>query len=455
MAKSYQKTFAMRGMKVLYAVLRTTVFMACWLFFYAKNIEYSHISRINLLVGCLYFIITALLDRVYKAFDVGTSRVSELVYSQSLTNIVAAGVFYLLFSIFRGKFINPLPLLLMLVYQLIGSLIWCKWANKIYFSLNQPKKTVVIYRQASDLYKLKEVNHFSSKFDVQKQIENPKEDLQRLLKEINDYEAIFISGISLKLRNGITKHCIEKDIPCYILPHVGDVVMASAKHMQMFSVPIMRVSRASPPIEFLITKRAFDVLASLAGIAIASPIMLLTALAIKAYDRGPVIYKQVRLTKNGKKFFVLKFRSMVVHAEKDGIACMATQNDCRITPVGKLIRATRMDELPQLFNVLKGEMSIVGPRPERPEIAQQYAKTMPAFSLRLQVKAGLTGLAQVYGKYNTPPYDKLKMDLLYINKMSVAEDLRLIFATIKILFMPESTEGVSEGQTTAMSVENH
>lgn len=140
---------------------------------------------------------------------------------------------------------------------------------------------------------------------------------------------------------------------------------------------------------------------------------------------------------------------MKVDAEKDGVARLSSQNDDRITPIGKLIRACRVDELPQLFNILKGDLTCVGPRPERPEIAAQYVKEMPEFSLRLQVKAGLTGYAQVYGKYNTEPYDKLQMDLMYVSKMGIVTDLKIILATIKILFMPESTEGIAQGQTTA------
>ena len=178
--------------------------------------------------------------------------------------------------------------------------------------------------------------------------------------------------------------------------------------------------------------------------------MLITAIAIKIYDRGPIFYKQCRLTKNGKEFYVMKFRSMAVDAEKDGIARLSTgENDTRITPVGRVIRKTRIDELPQFINILKGEMSVVGPRPERPEIAREYEKELPEFSLRLQAKAGLTGYAQVYGKYNTSPYDKLQMDLMYLAKPSLWEDLRIMFATVKILFVPDSTEGIEEGQIIA------
>ena len=196
-------------------------------------------------------------------------------------------------------------------------------------------------------------------------------------------------------------------------------------------------------------KRFFDILLSLIAIIISSPFMVITAIAIKAYDGGNVFYKQTRLTTNGKHFEIIKFRSMIQNAEKDGVARLAGDNDSRITPVGKVIRMLRLDELPQLFNILKADMSFVGPRPERPEIAAEYEKDMPEFALRLQVKAGLTGYAQVYGKYNTPPYDKVQMDLMYVAHQSLLTDLKLMLMTFKILFVPSSTEGVGDNQTTA------
>ena len=201
-------------------------------------------------------------------------------------------------------------------------------------------------------------------------------------------------------------------------------------------------------------KRGFDFLVSFIAIIVLSPLMLATAIAIKLYDGGPAIYSQVRLTKDGKTFKIYKFRSMRVDAEKDGVARLSSgDKDDRITPIGKFVRKCRLDELPQLFNILKGDMSIVGPRPERPEIAEQYYKKIPDFKLRLQVKAGLTGYAQVYGRYNTEPYEKLEFDLLYINNMSAMTDLKLMFATVGILFSSDSTKGVSTGQTTAMDYE--
>ena len=213
---------------------------------------------------------------------------------------------------------------------------------------------------------------------------------------------------------------------------------------------MFRVGRYKPSVEYLIVKRVMDILLSVIGIVLTSPIMLGTAIAIKFTDGGPIFYKQTRLTKDAKVFSILKFRSMRVDAEKDGIARLSTgDKDNRVTKVGRIIRKCRIDELPQLFNILQGTLTLCGPRPERPEIAEQYCKENPDFALRLQVKAGLTGYAQVYGKYNTSPKDKLMMDLLYIAHPSIIKDIKLILATVKILFIPESTEGVSEGQITA------
>lgn len=210
----------------------------------------------------------------------------------------------------------------------------------------------------------------------------------------------------------------------------------------------MRKRREAVRWYYPAAKRLADILLALSGLIIMSPVLLIVALCIKLYDKGPVFYKQTRLTVGHKTFKIFKFRSMVVDAEKEG-ARLASRNDSRITPVGKFIRMTRIDEFPQLLNVIKGDMSIVGPRPERPEIEEEYLKELPEFGLRLKVKAGLTGYAQVFGKYNTTPYDKLRLDLLYINEQSVLLDLKLIVWTIKILFIPESTEGIEEGSRTA------
>ena len=269
------------------------------------------------------------------------------------------------------------------------------------------------------------------------------------LSGLDGCDTVFLAGIHSHDRNIILKYCMYRGIRVYVIPRVGDVIMGGAKQIHMFHLPMMQIERYHPIPEYVLAKRFFDILLSGIALIVLSPFILVTAIAVKS-DGGPALYKQKRLTKDGRVFNVLKFRSMRVDAEKDGVARLSTgDKDDRITPVGKVIRKIRFDELPQLFNILRGDMSIVGPRPERPEIAAQYEKEMPEFALRLQAKAGLTGYAQVYGKYNTTPYDKLKLDLTYIENYSFLLDLQLIATTVKILFQKENTEGVDQWQTTA------
>jgi exopolysaccharide biosynthesis polyprenyl glycosylphosphotransferase len=236
------------------------------------------------------------------------------------------------------------------------------------------------------------------------------------------------------------------------MPKIPDIMAQGADLLHLFDTPILLIREYSMTVEQRFFKRMIDIVCAVILVVVSSPFMLITAIAIKLYDGGPVLYKQVRCTRDMKEFKILKFRSMRTDAEKDGVARLAQKNDSRITPIGKFIRKVRIDELPQLFNILKGEMSFIGPRPERPEIIKQYQEEMPEFTFRTKVKAGLAGYAQVYGKYNTTPYDKLKLDLFYIENYSIWLDLKLMLLTLKILFTPDSTEGVEENQTTAAKV---
>ncbi len=265
--------------------------------------------------------------------------------------------------------------------------------------------------------------------------------------------AVVIGDITVDERKQIVKYCYGNSIRFYLFPKIGDVILTGAEELHVFDSPILLTREYSLTIEERVIKRTIDIVFSLILIILTSPLMLLTALAVKLYDRGPVLYKQVRCTRNAKEFKIYKFRSMRVDAESDGVARLASKGDSRITPVGKFIRKCRLDELPQLFNILKGEMSFIGPRPERPEIIKQYVEIMPEFAYRMKVKAGLAGFAQVYGKYNTTPYDKLKLDLIYIEKYSLMLDLKLMLLTLKVLLWPDSTEGVEKEQITALKNE--
>ena len=398
-----------------------------------------------------YVTLLLLTHHVYRATDIGMASVTELVMSQMLSNLISIGVVYVGVALYVHRMFNILPLVIVGLVQMVIGIVWSLVTNSYYYKRRRKPRTVIIYKYKSQLDLLYESPNFQDKYDVCKLIENPAEDFDALRKEVEGCEVLFSVGSHAEITNGLAKLCVEMGIIGYFMPRLGHIVMTGAEYMSHFSLPVMRVRRAGGHSEYRFFKRAFDMFAASVGIVVASPIMLATAIAIWMEDHGPVFYRQVRLTKNGREFKILKFRSMTVNAEQDGVARLAGQNDSRITKVGHFIRACRIDELPQLFNILLGDMSIVGPRPERPEIAQQYQETLPEFALRLQVKAGLTGLAQVYGRYNTEPYYKLQMDLMYINDMSFLKDLQLILATIKILFIKDSTQGIAQGQETALA----
>jgi exopolysaccharide biosynthesis polyprenyl glycosylphosphotransferase len=372
------------------------------------------------------------------------------VFALLCTNIFS----YLQMAMIHGSLIPPLQLFLTFVGQIVFAAFYTYLANRIYRKLFPPRQLLLIYgdRPIEDIQR-----KFSSrkdKYNIAKCL-NVSEGADAILDEIEKgYGGVVLWDISTAVRNKLIKYCYSRSVRIYMMPKIPDVIIKGSEQLHLFDTPIFLTREFTLTVEQRIIKRIIDIVCAAILLVIASPFMLITAIVIKLYDGGPVLYKQIRCTRDAKEFKILKFRSMRVDAEKDGVARLAAKNDSRITPVGKFIRAVRIDELPQLINILKGEMSFIGPRPERPEIIAQYMEEMPEFAFRMKVKAGLAGYAQVYGKYNTTPYDKLKLDLTYIEDYSVWMDIKLMLLTLKILFKAESTEGVDSKQITAMKTDS-
>ncbi len=438
--------------KALLVAVDTAFFAAAWYLFYSEQLFVeTFYGKGHLFVIALFVVLYVSLAKLYGGFDLTTSSASELSYGHAVAAVITAFFTYIVLWLLQRTLPNVLPLLAVMAGMILASALWSGPAVRLTNRLLPPKRTVLIYAYSEAMENGQMIiNNMPWRFALVGQLAVDGDPARTLaeLKAMNA-EAVMICGVSSSVRNDIVKFCIAEKMEAYVRPNIGDYLINGAKTMQMCSLPVMLCQRCNPSVWYLVVKRGMDIVLSLAALVILSPLMLVTAAAIKLYDGGPVFYKQIRLTKDRKEFYVYKFRSMRVDAEKDGVARLASQGDDRITPVGKVIRSLRIDELPQLLCILMGTMTIVGPRPERPEIAEQYEKEMPEFALRLQAKAGLTGYAQVYGKYNTSPYNKLQMDLQYIGSMGLVTDLKIIFATIKVLFVPESTEGVAQGQTTA------
>lgn len=437
-------------MKLLITIVFSGSLMFCWIEYYNPNIPTPFYRYGNYLLGALLVMVYMVFVKVYGGFLVGTSSVSDLAFSQGIAIAFLLAVSYFVFSLLSYRLVSVWPFLIMLVAFCLFAIIWVLIADAIYFSIHKPKKTIFVFKNTESYESLKGVRSLNKRFNIIRTCNSDKVSLDELFSLMKNADAVFLAGVPSDYRNEVVKKCIATGKTAYIKPKISDTIIRGGKTIQLLNIPIYRCKRSDAGLMYMVIKRFFDIVCSGLGIIVLAIPMAFVALCIKLDDGGPVFYKQTRLTYNGKQFKIIKFRSMKVDAEKDGVARLASENDDRITRMGKIIRKLRLDELPQLFNIFSGSMSIVGPRPERPEIAAEYEESMPEFALRLQVKAGLTGYAQVYGKYNTPPYDKVQMDLMYVANQSILEDIRLILMTLKIMFIPSSTEGIDESKTTAL-----
>lgn len=438
-----------RAAKLVNVILMTVPFVFAWYTYYADQLWVNFYMRGHWMVIMLYVLLYVLIGRVYDAFKMSYNSHGEMIYSQLLSLFEVNVIMYFVAWLLIRHMPAILPVLGVMVVQIVFAVIWAYGSQYWYYHTFPANKTVVVYDMRQGISRLIDEYNLAKKFKVVSTVS--AEECIEDMSVLDGADTVFLIGVHSHDRNIVTKYCLMHDIKAFLIPRVGDLILTGSKRTHMFHLLLLKVERYNPSFEYLILKRIGDIVLSLIAIVIFSPVILITAICIKAEDHGPVLYKQCRLTKDGKKFDIYKFRSMRTDAEKDGVARLSTgDNDDRITRVGRFIRKVRIDEIPQLFNILSGDLTIVGPRAERPELAAEYEEELPEFALRLQAKAGLTGYAQVYGKYNTTPYDKLLMDLMYIANASVFEDIRIIFATVKILFMPESTEGISENQTNAL-----
>lgn len=449
------------GLTLICLALEIGIFAYHWLF----HFQYSVVEALrdfwfkgHLLEIAIYAVILFMFSTMYGGMRLGYLKNVEIIFSQVFATLMANLLIYAELSVMAFQLFQPHYFVLMMLEQTVVAVVYISLANYIYRTIFPPRKLLLIHGD-------RPIESICNKFESRKDkyvitgSVNVNEGFEKLSKMIleayekDECNAVVLGDIAVEERSKLIKFCYGHSIRVYLLPKITDVILMGAEELHVFDSPMLLTREYSLTMEQRFIKRAIDIIGSLILLVIASPIMLITAVIIKLYDKGPVLYRQVRCTVDQREFYIMKFRSMRTDAEKDGVARLAQKNDSRITPIGKVIRKCRIDELPQLINILRGDMSFIGPRPERPEIIAQYLEVMPEFAFRMKVKAGLAGFAQVYGKYNTSPYDKLKLDLTYIENYTVWLDIKLMLLTLKILFWPDSTEGVESEQITALKEE--
>lgn len=434
-----------RMVKFLFALvivsLETLIYAFVWIRYYNEILEFPFWRRGNWLMVGVYAILLCFFAYTYGGLKVGFFKTWNVIYSQILTLGFTNLITYLQIALIDKKFHSIMYISIVFGIQITIAIIWAMLSQNMYRAMFPRRRLLLIYGEYPMYQMMHKISTREDRFEISNIIYY-KQSEDVFEKLVGKYDGVIIGDIPAHERNQILKICFGKGVRTYTSPKISDIISLSSEYMNMFDTPLLLSRNEGLMVEQLFVKRLTDIVVSAIGLVITAPFFLVIAIMIKATDKGPVFYKQTRLTKDRKEFQIYKFRTMIMNAEKDGKARLASQNDDRILPVGKFLRATRLDELPQLLNILKGEMSLVGPRPERPELAVEIEKKLPEFAYRLKVKAGLTGFAQIYGKYNTTSYDKLKLDLTYIRNYSYFLDWKLMLMTPKIMLLKESTEGV-------------
>lgn len=436
-------------------LMQVAVYAILWFYAYYPlvRLKLKFYFRGHLLVLIIYFVLLLFFMSTYGGLRAGYMKRLDVVLSQIFSLLAVNLISFFQDSLLRNWVLPFAPLLWCTLVQIGIAIVWVCFSDFVYKKVFPPQELVLIHgsRPTENI-----CNKFASRPDryILKESWSAEEGLEKLEEKIlHARRSVVLWDLPVHLRDELMKFCYSNGIRIYMMPKIPDVLIKGSIQLHLFDTPLYMTREYALTFNQRLIKRTIDVVCALLLLVLTSPFFLITAILVKAYDGGPVFYRQTRCTLNGKEFRIIKFRSMRVDAEKDGVARLAAEHDSRITPIGRFIRKVRIDELPQLINILKGEMSFVGPRPERPEIIAQYVRDMPEFALRMKVRAGLAGYAQVYGRYNTTPYDKLKLDLTYIQNYSVWLDLKLMLLTLKILFTPDATEGVEQGQVTALRQE--
>ena len=442
------KRFVVFCLASLIVIAQAAIFAYVWYDFYSDLILKPFWRKGNWVMILIYALIYLMFAKLYGGLKVGYLKRIDVFYSLTLATICTNVVTYFQITLINRWFMSARPVIEMTGVQLVVTVLWIWGSRYIYSRLYGARRLLVIYGDRDPGDVIHKMNTRKDKYDISGKV-HIREGEEKFHAMMEDYEGVIIWDLPSQIRNRYLKYCFSHSIRCYMSPKISDIILLGTDRIHLFDTPLLMCRNQGLSMEQRAAKRVLDIIVSGLGIIVSSPIMLIIAIAVKAYDGGPVFYLQDRLTYQGKEFRIRKFRSMCVDSEKNG-ARLASKHDSRITPVGHVLRNLHLDELPQLFNVFMGDMSLVGPRPERDVIMQEYEQEIPEFHYRLKVKAGLTGYAQVYGKYNTTPYDKLKLDLFYIENYSFLLDIKLLFMTVKIFFQKEVSEGVDDNQKNAL-----
>ena len=433
-------------------LIQSAFFYLIWTFHYNTLLRVPYLMKGNYFVTGIYAMIYIVFMFIFDSFNIDENKLGNTLFSYLLTIFFTNILIYLVIILptYSLGLVRITPLMYTGMAQTVVMFVLViifYYFIRMAFPVDEMlliSDSEYIDSLYTKMINRKDVFNVKSKIDTDKNIED-------IYRECDKYNSIIIGDISSNVRNDILKYCHANNKITYVLPKLSDIILKNSKDLYSIDSPIFYSNNFGIDIINSFFKRVFDIIFSILFLIILSPLLIVVAMLIKIEDGGKVLFVQERVTKDNKLFKIYKFRSM--YEDNNDKVIPTTVNDSRITKIGSFIRKFHIDELPQLFNVLKGDMSLVGPRPERKEHVDLYTSQIVEFKYRSNVKAGITGLAQIYGRYNTTPYDKLKLDLIYISNYSVMFDLELLLKTFKVFIMKENTEGFDEVTSKKISEE--
>ena len=418
-------------------------------------ISVSVILNNSVLLSNLYFyggvfplllVLTGLLLNINGLYSLSTKRFAEILLSLVVTNFCTLILIFSLSFFIHELSYSRAVLVLTILLQFGFLSVWRYFSWRVERHIYAVRDVLLIGSEEECIHVYKRL---SLQHHLNMKLKYVCTDMQNSLWKDSAASVdviIMCPGMRHRHKVQVINFCYQHGKRPLLIPNTFEIFCSGAELDKIDDIPVFRPPDLRPTLERRTLKRALDLSVAAFSFVCALPLMLVVALAIKISDRGSIFYSQVRTGRDGKEFRVYKFRTMRVDAEKYSGPMLAQENDPRITKLGRFLRAVRLDELPQIWNVLIGDMSIVGPRPERPFFVEQYINEIPEYAYRHNVKPGITGLAQVYGKYNTTAFDKLVYDLMYIQRCNILTDLTIIIQTVRVLFTKSATDGIKQFQ---------
>lgn len=432
---------------VLKILMYGASFAAFFLLFSIDNREIIDLSRTAAVTLSTYAIILVLLSGTYGSYEIGKKKGKDILFSLTLTGLITDLVTYFELTIMKTneannptfKIENVGILFSVILIQFIIHYCFVNIGNRFYFWLNDAERCLIITADKEESGRVAAaLAEFTERYMVYGVVSCTDPELK---DKIVEADTVVMYDVPVDIRKEVIDWCYQNLKNIYYNPGVADILEHNSEQTVIDDIAFFTWQFHLITFEQRIVKRLMDLTVAAVLLVITSPILLVSAICIKKNDGGSVLFRQKRATANGKVFEIYKFRTMKENVENKSV----TRDDDRITSVGRILRKYRIDELPQLINIVRGDMSLVGPRPEMLENVEDYTKELPEFRYRLRMKAGLTGYAQIFGKYNTSSRDKLMLDLMYIENYSLVKDIQLLFQTVLVIFKAEeSTEAFSD-----------